>query len=58
MDINSIKGSIDLVNNSLKVYGDENISDSLLKSNLLHILNAASEISSELNRRQLFNEQI
>jgi len=58
MDIESIKYSVELANNSLNTYGDENITDSLLKHNLNHLLSAASEIASELNRRQLFNEQI
>ena len=58
MNIESIKSSVQIANDSLNVYGDENISDSLLKHNLNHLLSAASEIASELNRRQLFNEQI
>lgn len=58
MDIESIKFSVDIANNSLQTYGDENITDSLLKHNLNHLLSAASEIAKELNRRQLFNEQI
>ena len=58
MDIESIKSSVELANNSLQTYGDDNITDSLLKHNLNHLLSAASEIASELNRRQLFNEQI
>tara|TARA_B100002019_G_scaffold281030_1_gene284648 strand:+ start:670 stop:846 length:177 start_codon:yes stop_codon:yes gene_type:complete len=58
MDINKIKGSVDTVNNSLKVYGDENISDSLLKNNLMHLLSAANEISKELNERHILGNQI
>ena len=58
MDINQIKGSVDTVNNSLKVYGDENISDSLLKHNLMHLLSAANAISKELNERQILGNQI
>jgi len=58
MDINQIKGRVDTVNNSLKVYGDENISDSLLKHNLMHLLSAANAISKELNERQILGNQI
>jgi hypothetical protein len=58
MDIESIKSSVQISNDSLKTYGDANISDSLLKHNLNHLLSAASEISAELNRRHLFGEQI
>jgi hypothetical protein len=58
MDIESIKFSVELANNSLQTYGDKNITDSLLKHNLNHLLSAAGAIASELNRRQLFNEQI
>jgi len=58
MDIESIKSSVSIANNSLQTYGDSNITDSLLKHNLNHLLSAASEIASELNRRQLFKEQI
>lgn len=58
MDIESIKSSVQIANDSLKTYGDENISDSLLKHNLNHLLSAAGEIASELNRRQIFGEQI
>lgn len=58
MNIESIKSSVQTVNDSLRTYGDGNISDSLLKHNLNHLLSAASEIAAELNRRELFNEQI
>lgn len=58
MDIDGIKFSVDTVNNSLKVYGDENISDSLLKHNLMHLLSAANAISKELNERQILGNQI
>lgn len=58
MDINKIKRSVETVNNSLKVYGDENISDSLLKNNLMHLLDAAGAISKELNERHILGNQI
>ena len=34
-DIEGIKGSVSISHNSLQVYGDKNISDSLLKHNLI-----------------------
>lgn len=58
MDINQIKQSVETAHNSLQTYGDENISDSLLKHNLNHLLSAASEIASELNIRQVLGNQI
>lgn len=58
MDINKIKQSVETAHNSLQTYGDENISDSLLKHNLNHLLSAASEIASELNIRQVLGNQI
>lgn len=56
--IDDIKFSVQTANDSLKVFGKTDISDSLLKHNLNHLLKAASAISSELNRRQIFKEQI
>jgi hypothetical protein len=53
MDINGIKQSVEIAHNSLQTYGDENISDSLLKHNLNHLLSAAATIASELNTRQI-----
>ena len=58
MDINEIKYSVEIAHNSLQTYGDENISDSLLKHNLNHLLSAAAAIASELNTRQVLNKQI
>lgn len=58
MDIESIKSSVQIANDSLQTYGDENISDSLLKHNLNHLLSAASEIAAELNMRQVLSKQI
>ena len=58
MDIEGVKGSVSIAHNSLQTYGDENISDSLLKHNLNHLLSAASEIASELNIRQVLGNQI
>ena len=58
MDIESIKSSVQIANDSLQTYGDENISDSLLKHNLNHLLLAASEIAAELNMRQVLSKQI
>lgn len=51
--IEEIKYSVSLVNDSLKINGNENISDTLLISNLNHLLNAANNISSELNKRSI-----
>lgn len=58
MDIESIKSSVQIANDSLQTFGDENISDSLLKHNLNHLLSAASEIAAELNMRQVLSKQI
>ena len=58
MDINKIKDSVEISHNSLQVYGDENISDSLLKHNLNHLLSAAAAIANELNMRQVLGKQI
>jgi len=58
MDINGIKQSVEIAHNSLQTYGDENISDSLLKHNLNHLLSAAAAIASELNTRQILGNQI
>lgn len=57
MDIDDIKFSVKIAHDSLKIYGDENISDSLLKHNLNHLLKAAAAIAAELNRRELFKEK-
>ncbi len=56
--INNIKFSVDTVNESLKVYANPDISDSLLKHNLNHLLSAASAIASELNERQILGKKI
>ena len=56
--INDIRFSVDTVNGSLKVYGKPDISDSLLKHNLNHLLSAASAIAAELNERQVLGNQI
>lgn len=56
--IEQIKGSVNTVNNSLKMYDNEDISDSLLISNLNHLLDASKQITAELNRRNIFNENI
>ena len=58
MDIDGIKFSVETAHNSLQTYGDENISDSLLKHNLNHLLSAAAAIASELNTRQVLGNQI
>ena len=57
-DIEGIKGSVSISHNSLQVYGDKNISDSLLKHNLMHLLDACAKISKELQRREVLSEQI
>ena len=56
--INDIRFSVDTVNGSLEVYGKPDISDSLLKHNLMHLLSAANAISKELNERQILGNQI
>jgi hypothetical protein len=58
MDINKIKDSVEIAHNSLQTYGDDNISDSLLKHNLNHLLSASAAIASELNMRQVLGNQI
>mgnify|MGYP007032669427 CR=1 FL=1 len=58
MDIDKIKDSVEISHNSLQTYGDENISDSLLKHNLNHLLSAAAAIANELNMRQVLGNQI
>ena len=58
MDIDKIKFSVETAHNSLQTYGDENISDSLLKHNLNHLLSAAAAIASELNVREVLGNQI
>ena len=58
MDINKIKQSVETAHNSLQTYGDENISDSLLKHNLNHLLSASAAIASELNTREVLGNQI
>jgi|TARA_B100001093_G_C26547821_1_gene893147 hypothetical protein len=56
--INDIKFSVDTAHGSLKAFGTPDISDSLLKHQLMHLLSAANEISKELNERQLLGTQI
>ena len=56
--INDIRFSVDTVNGSLRAYGKPDISDSLLKHNLNHLLSAASAIASGLNERQILGTQI
>ncbi len=56
--INDIRFSVDTVNGSLKAYGKPEISDSLLKHNLMHLLSAANAISKELNEREILGNQI
>lgn len=56
--ITDIKFSVNTVNESLKTFGEPNISDSLLKHNLMHLLSVANEISKELNERQILGNQI
>lgn len=56
--INDIKFSVDVVNGSLKIYGNPEISDSLLKHNLNHLLKAAAIIAAELNEREVLNKKI
>ena len=58
MDINKIKDSVEIAHNSLQTYGDDNISDSLLKHNLNHLLSASAAIADELNMRQVLGNQI
>ena len=58
MNIKEIKFSVETAHNSLQTYGDENISDSLLKHNLNHLLSAAAAIANELNTRQILGNQI
>ena len=58
MDINKIKDSVEIAHNSLQTYGDDNISDSLLKHNLNHLLSASAAIANELNMRQVLGHQI
>lgn len=57
-EINDIKFSVNIANESLKTFGEPNISDSLLKHNLMHLLSAANEIIKELNERQIMGNQI
>tara|TARA_B110000285_G_scaffold53995_1_gene61522 strand:+ start:233 stop:412 length:180 start_codon:yes stop_codon:yes gene_type:complete len=57
-NIEKVKGSLGIAHNSLKIYGDENISDSLLKHNLMHLLSACNDITNELNRREVMDQKI
>ncbi len=56
--IDDIKFSVETANGSLKTFGKPDISDSLLKHNLMHLLSAANAISKELNERHLLGNQI
>lgn len=58
MDIEGVKGSVSIVHNSLQNYGTKDISDSLLKHNVMHLISAVNVLTKELNRRELLNEQI
>ena len=58
MDIEKVKESVETAHNSLKVYGDKDISDSLIKHNLMHLISAVNELTKELNLREVLNKQI
>ncbi len=58
MDIEEVKASVEIAHNSLKVYGDKDISDSLIKHNLMHLISAVNELTKELNLREVLNKQI
>jgi len=58
MDIEGVKGSVSIAHNSLQTYGDEDISDSLLKHNIMHLISAVNELTKELNLREVLNKQI
>lgn len=58
MDIEGAKTSVEIAHNSLQVYGTKDISDSLLKHNIMHLIIAVNELTRELNRRSVLNEQI
>jgi hypothetical protein len=55
MDIEGVKGSVSIAHNSLQTYGDKDISDSLIKHNIMHLISAVHELTKELNRRELYS---
>ena len=58
MDIEEVKSSVEIAHNSLQTYGDKDISDSLIKHNLMHLISAVNELTKELNLRDVLNKQI
>lgn len=58
MDIEGAKSSVQIAHNSLQTYGTKDISDSLLKHNIMHLIIAVNELTRELNRRSVLNKQI
>ena len=58
MDIEGVKSSVEVAHNSLQVYGTKDISDSLIKHNLMHLISAVNELTKELNLRAVLNKQI
>lgn len=58
MDIEGVKTSVEISHRSLQIYGTKDISDSLLKHNIMHLISAVNELTRELNRRSVVNEQI
>lgn len=58
MDIEGVKTSVEIAHNSLQVYGTKDISDSLLKHNIMHLISAVNELTKELNLRAVLNKQI
>lgn len=58
MDIEGVKSSVQIAHNSLQTYGTKDISDSLLKHNIMHLISAVNELTKELNLREVLNKQI
>lgn len=58
MDIEGVKSSVEISHNSLQTYGTKDISDSLLKHNIMHLISAVNELTKELNLREVLNKQI
>ena len=58
MDIEGVKASVEISHRSLQIYGTKDISDSLLKHNIMHLISAVNELTKELNLREVLNKQI
>ena len=58
MDIEGVKASVEISHRSLQTYGTKDISDSLLKHNIMHLISAVNELTKELNLREVLNKQI